>query len=181
MRAWLGGREAAFAELVARHGLAVKCFALRMLRDEAQAEEVYAETFLRVAAGRWQPTGSARGWIFTVARRLCLDLLRQRRTARENVPHLVELNWGAPPSNPESQTLAAEQASWLEAGLARLPEEHREVLLLRVVHGMSAAEVGEVLGLAEHQVHSQVSYARKCPRALLEESSEQGVEREGRR
>ncbi len=169
MTAWMRGDERAFAALVERLGAAVKGFALRMLRSQDQAEDIYAETFLRVANSRWTPTGTVRGYIFTIARRLCLDVLRQRRTVRQAVPHLVELDWGAPTPNPEAKALLKEQAGWLEAGLARLPEEHREVLLLRVVHGLSAAEVAAVTGLQEGQVHSQVSYARKRLRAALDE------------
>lgn len=169
MTAWQRGDERAFTALADRLGAAVKAFALRMLRSEDQAEDVYSETFLRVATAKWTPTGTVRGFIFTIARRLCLDILRQRRTARQAVPHLVELDWGAPTPNPEARALLKERAAWLELGLSRLPEEHREVLLLRVVHGLSAAECGSVLGLAESQVHSQVSYARKRLRALLDE------------
>lgn len=174
------GDERAFTALVERLGAAVKGFAIRMLRSQDQAEDVYAETFLRLANARWQPTGSVRGFVFTIARRLCLDVLRQRRTVRQSVPHLVELDWGAPTPNPEARALLKEQAGWLEAGLARLPVEHREVLLLRVVHGLSAAEVATVTGLQEDQVHSQVSYARKRLRSVLDELEGAGVqEREG--
>ncbi len=170
MDAWMHGDAEAFGALLQRHGRAIKAFAFRMLRSDGEAEDVVADTFVRVATSTWRPTGSARGWLFTIARRLCLDVLRHRRTLRAAVPHLVELDWGAPTPNPEARALLQEQASWLEAGLARLPEEHREVLLLRMVHGLSAAEVAAVLGLAEDQVHSQVSYARKRLRAVLEEA-----------
>ncbi len=168
MLAWTQGEERAFTTLVSRHGAAIKAFAQRMLRSADQAEDVYAETFVRVATSTWQLSGSARGYLFTIARRLCLDILRHRRVVREAVPHLVELDWGAPTPNPEAVALLRERATWLERALARLPEEHREVLLLRLVHGLSAAEVGAVLGLEESQVHSQVSYARKRLRALLD-------------
>lgn len=170
MGAWMRGDERAFSTLVRRHGAAIKGFAFRMLRNDDEAEDVLSETFLRMATSAWKPSGSARGWLFTIARRLCLDILRHRRILRASVPHLVELDWGAPTPNPEARALLKEQAEWLEAGLARLPEEHREVLLLRMVHGLSAAEVGMVLGLQEDQVHSQVSYARKRLRLVLEEA-----------
>jgi DNA-directed RNA polymerase specialized sigma24 family protein len=63
-----------------------------MLHSPQQAEEVYVETFLRVARDRveWQQRGTVRGYLFTIAHRLCLDILRQRRVMREAVPHLVQ-------------------------------------------------------------------------------------------
>jgi RNA polymerase sigma-70 factor (ECF subfamily) len=152
-----------------------------MLHSPQQAEEVYVETFLRVARDRveWQQRGTVRGYLFTIAHRLCLDILRQRRVMREAVPHLVQLAETRPPSpSPEAQAVLSEQAAALEELLARLPAEHREVLLLRVVHGLSAAETAEALGLDEDRVNSQVSYARKRLRQWMDESSAPARRRE---
>lgn len=169
LRAFAGGREDAFTVLVERYGEAIKGYALRMLHSPQQAEEVYVETFLRVARGRCEPRGTVRGFLFTVAHRLCLDTLRQRKVARLAVPHLVEMAEARPPSpSPEAVAVLKQEASALEEALARLPTEHREVLLLRVVHGLSAAEAGEALGLSPGQVDSQLSYARKKLRMWLE-------------
>ena len=165
------GRDAAFDELVRRYGAAVKGYALRMLHSPEQAEEVYAETFLRVATARgaWEERGTVRSWIFTLAHRLCLDILRRRATERRHQVGVVELSttWCASPS-PEAQALLGEQAARLEAALASLAPEHRQVVLLRLLHGLSAAECAEALGMREDQVHSQVSYARRRLRELLD-------------
>lgn len=166
------GNEAAFEVLVHRHGAAIKGYALRMLHSPEQAEEIYAETFLRVAAarGQWEERGTTvRSWLFTIAHRLCLDVLRRRATERRSTPGVLEMNatWSAPPS-PEAQALMGEQAARLEAALATLPPEHREILILRVVSGLSASECATALGLREDQVHSQVSYARRKLREVLE-------------
>lgn len=155
-----------------RHGEAIKGYALRMLHSPQQAEEIYVETFLRVAKtkGEWVDRGTVRGFLFTIAHRLCLDILRQRKVTRAAVPHLVELAEARPPApSPEAQAALREQATVLEELLARLPTEHRQVLLMRVVHGLSAAETAEALGLDEDQVNSQLSYARKRLRGWMEE------------
>ena len=99
-----------------------------------------------------------------------LDILRQRKVTREAVPHLVELAEARPPSpSPEAQAVLVEQAALLEELMARLPTEHREALLLRVVHGLSSAETATTLGISEDQVNSLVSYARKRLRTWMEE------------
>lgn len=165
------GREVAFEELVRRHGASIKGFAVRMLHSPEQAEEIYAETFLRVAVARgaWEDRGTVRAWLFTIARRLCLDVLRRRATERRSQPGVLEMGSSfCPPPSPEASALIGEQATQLEQALAELPTEHRELLLLRVVHGLSAAECADTLGLREDQVHSQVSYARRRLRELLE-------------
>ncbi len=174
LRAFAAGREAAFTVLVERYGQPIKGYALRMLHSPQQAEEVYVETFLRVARARgaWEDRGTVRGWLFTMAHRLCLDILRQRKVTRDAVPHLVELAEARPPSpSPEAQAALREQAAVLEELLARLPPEHRQVLLLRVVHGLSAAETAEALGMDVGQVDSQLSYARKRLRSWMEDGA----------
>lgn len=171
IRAISRGDDRAFEVLVERHGSAIKAYSLRMLRSAELAEEVYTETFLRVleARGRrWQARGSVKGYLFTIAHRLCLDELRRRRTRRDAVPGLIALAESRPvrPS-PEAVAVLGQRADQLEEALQALPREHRTVLLLRVVHGLSAAETGRATGLTVEQVHSQVSYARKRLRELL--------------
>ncbi len=172
LRAYRGGDESGFDALVGRHARAVKAYALRMLKSPEHAEEIYVETFLRVATakGRWDDRGTVRGWIFTIAHRLCIDALRRRRTEREALPHLVALadHLSVRPS-PEALAALGQRAERLEVALAALPDEHRNVLLLRTVHGLSAAEVAQTLDSTEEQVHSQLSYARKRLRVLLTE------------
>ena len=168
------GRQAAFTVLVDRYGERLKSYALRMLRSPEQAEEVYVETFLRVATGaaRFEKRGTVRGWLFTIAHRQCLDVLRHRRVEREAAPTLLAMADARPVTpSPEAVCQLGQQAAALEAALQSLPEEHRQVVLLRLVHDLSAAEVGTVLGLTESQVHSQLSYARKRLRDLLAEES----------
>lgn len=169
------GQDAAFEELVRRHGAPVKAYALRMLHNPEQAEEIYAETFLRVATARgaWEERGTVRGWLFTMAHRLCIDVLRRRATERRLMPGVLEISntWSVPPS-PEASALMGEQAAQLERALASLPIEHRQVLLLRVLHGLSASECASALGMKEDQVHSQVSYARRRLREHMEQAGE---------
>ena len=177
------GEQAAFAELVDRHGAAVKTYALRMLRNAEQAEEVYVEAFTRLAqlATRWESRGTVRGFAFTVAHRLSLDLLRRRKTEREARDGLVQMTQRrALAPSPEARAMWGEQAERVEEAIGRLPEEHRQVLLLRTVHELSSAEVATALRLTEQQVRSQLSYARKRLLGLLEQADvAPGFRREG--
>lgn len=84
-----------------------------MLHSPQQAEEVYVETFLRVARTTvWEERGTVRGYLFTIAHRLCLDILRQRKVTRLAVPHLVELAEARPPTpSPEALGLDEDQVN----------------------------------------------------------------------
>ncbi len=163
LSAYRGGDERAFELLVHRHGGAIKSYALRMLHNPEQAEEVYEETFLRVASarGRWEERGTVRGWLFTIAHRLSLDMLRRRQVRQRAIPHLVQMERYRVSPSPEALAELGQRAQQLEAALGRLSEEHREILLMRLVHGLSAKEAGQALGLEVDQVHSLLSYARK--------------------
>jgi RNA polymerase sigma-70 factor, ECF subfamily len=134
---------------------------------------VFVETFLRVARerDRWRPTGSVRGWLFTMAHRQCLDILRRRKRDAARELQVIALETA------RRQTDEGEGEA-LEAAIGRLGQEHREVILLRLVHGLSSAEAAAILGLDEEQVRSRLSYARKRVREMLEaEDIRPGVRR----
>jgi len=165
------GRDPAFEELLRRHGSAIKAYALRMLRRPEVAEEVYMETFERVAALRGkrpQRGGSVRSYFFTIAHNRCVDLLRHARRVRESRPQVTELEITRKLQvSPDAEVALGRVAEELEEALATLPEGHRQVLLLRTVHGLSSRETAEIVGLDEGQVRSQLSYARKQIRKML--------------
>lgn len=174
LQAFGKGREDAFAELVRRYGAAIKGFAVRMLHSPEQAEEIYVETFLRVSnsRGRWELRGSVRGYLFTIARRLCLDELRHRQVQRRAYDTVVEIDWAWSPPSPEARCALGQTADALERALARLPAEHREVLLLRTIHELSVEETARATGLSEDQVYAQLCYARRRLRELMGQSVE---------
>jgi len=164
MRDWLNRDTRAFEALVARHGRSVKGYALRMLGNAAEAEDVYAETFMRLArrTDAWKDTGTVRGWLFTIARRLCIDELRQRKRFLENTPGLVSLEQGRTwTPSPEARAILGDRIASLERALGRLNPTHRDVVLLRLVHGFSAKETAGVLECTPQQVDSRLAHARR--------------------
>lgn len=160
------GDQAAFAEIYDRYAERIATYAARMLGHREEADEVCTEVFLRVVEGRWRPTGPLRGFLFTVAHRLCLDRIRSR-TRRRRL-----LAWFAPRQAPietaEEQMGSDERAHALTRALEGLSEAHRAVVLLTYAEGMSSAQVGEILGCTDQQVRSRLSYARRLLRDALE-------------
>ena len=180
LEGFVGGDEAAFEVMVHRHGAAVKSYALRLLSSPEEAEEVYQQTFNRLvrAEGRWEGRAKLRTWLFTVAHRMCVDILRKRRVQTRAEPNLIALAESQRVSaSPEARAARGEEADRLEEALSQLPEPHREVLLLRVIHGLSGGETAAVLGLEEGQVHSQLSYARKRLAQILDGGQQTGRRR----
>ena len=179
------GDEVAFDELVGRYGPAVKGFAARVTSRYDEAEDIYVETFGRVvqAADRWKPTGSFRGYLFTIAWRLCLDSCRRHKLDRRAMDTLRDEPLvspsAPPPASPEAQAVAAERRRRLEYGIAELPQRHRAAVLLTYRQGLSSPEVGEILGWTPQEVRSRLAYARRLLRQHLEAGGFAGASQGG--
>ena len=173
LQAFAQGDERAFATLMDRHATAVKGYAVRILQNMELAEEVCAGTFLRVAMGRgkWEDRGSSfRSYVFTIAHRLCLDILRKQKVARQAADGVLELTRHQQVrSSPETQAILGQDASLLEQAISQLKPELRQVLVLRCVLGFSAKEAAVIMSCSPSQVDSSLSYAKKILRKRLEE------------
>ncbi|MGO9830183.1 MAG: RNA polymerase sigma factor [Myxococcaceae bacterium] len=167
------GDGGAFAVLVQRHRARVFAFLKRLTQDSARAEDVLQETWLRVVRGAagYQPTARFTTWVYTIARNACVDASRreQHRAAAsplEEEPADVASPW----SNPERGARSAELRAVLEAAVAALPTEQREVFLLRELAGVPFAEIALVTGAPTPTVKSRMRYALLVLRQRLSEA-----------
>lgn len=150
---WKQGSAPAFAVLFERYHRRVYGFALRLTGDPHLAEDLAQRAFLNLY--RKPPSGTGRGsfkaLLFTVARNEALNELkrasRRYEDSLEGAPELRDAQ--APPSERAAQ---GEEARRLEEALRGLPDDEREVVLLRQVEGLSFREVCEVTGLSRDAV-----------------------------
>lgn len=167
MRRFQRGDARAFETLMRRHRTPIHSFLCRHLGDRARAEDLTQETFLRLVKGAaaWEPRAAVRTFLFTIARNLSADEAR-RRAFRETEP-LDGARDGDPPGDrlagdgraPDDAAGDALLRPRLEAALAALPAEQREVLLLREHAGLSFPEIAEATGANENTVKSRLRYA----------------------
>lgn len=165
-RARAGDREA-LARLLEEVAPLAHRFGLRMCRHAADAEDVLQDTLLSVAKhlGEFRGDSSLSSWVFTLARTACA----RRRRGIKNQPHLPEEAAHAADSG-DDPAHAAEQRELSRAvdeALSSLSEEHREVLLLRDMEGLTAAEVAKTTGLSVEAVKSRLHRARAALRNAL--------------
>jgi RNA polymerase sigma-70 factor, ECF subfamily len=126
-------------------------FATGRLGDAEKAEDVTSETFEAVCRNlaSSRPGTDFEAWLFTIAHRRVADHFRRRSRRRE-----VELDETVQPAvgGPEEAVLADERRAEVAGAFRRLRADQQEVLALRVLGGLSAAQVGEVLGKSEGAV-----------------------------
>ena len=134
------GDSAACRVLMDAHLAHIHGFAWRMLGDQAEAEDVAQETFLRLwrRAGKWRAEARVGTWLHRVAHNLCVDRLRKRRgDTGEEPPDLPD-----PAPGPAGEYQRAQVARGVEAALDRLPERQRAAIALVHYH-RSLAEFGQ--------------------------------------
>lgn len=155
------GDRSAFAVLVRRHQAALHRYLTRLVGSPDEALDLTQEAFMRAwqALPSWQPTAQFRTWLFGIGHNAALDVLRRRQVV-QFMPLADDFDAADPRPDPARQLQATQQVRQLEAALARLSPEHREVLLLREIEDMSYEEIGRVLGLAEGTVKSRLARAR---------------------
>jgi len=160
----IGRDEAAFAALVHRHAGAVFGFVLRRVRDRALAEDLTQETLLRAWRGRETYRGGderMRGWLLAIAGNVVRDQARMRARRVAESPADAAGDLAAEGSDPAVRHEHAESIQRLRIALAALPENHREMFLLRERDGLSYKEIAEVLGCPVGSVMSGLARARE--------------------
>lgn len=170
--------EAEFSQLYQAHRAAVHAYLLGRTGDRASAADLMQEVFLRA----WKrlpelalrTAGGQRAWIFTVARNLTIDSLRQQRTRDGTAVALAttadrSAGTGNPGGAAEVSTtvIAAERVAVLDAALDRLPETQRTVLAMATAGGLTSAEIAEALGVPAGTVRYRLSLARRSLAAAL--------------
>ena len=170
MLAWVAGDTGAFEQLYARHRLKLYRYLLRQLRDNAQADELFQDVWQRVIAARagWTPEAGFATWLYTIAHHRLGDHWRALKH-RPAAPHDADERLArlADGDTPERVLSDFERRRQLQLALDGLPEEQREVLLLRLEQELTLEEIGEVTGVGRETVKSRLRYAMDKLRARL--------------
>lgn len=173
------GDETAFAALMEANQGRVYTLLLRMTGSPEDAMELSQETFLNA----WRGLKSFHGdsafstWVYRLASNVCIDFLR-REKRRRSISMTVSLDGEEgrqadlpdDRSGPQRLYERQETREMVRKALLELSREHRQILIMRELNGMSYAEIGAVLGLESGTVKSRIARARLALRKILVES-----------
>lgn len=163
-------------DTLADHYPAIRRYVLSLVHDPAEADDVTQEAFLRAHRNResLRDPAAALSWLYSIATNVSVDRLRQqaRRAPRHSDadPEAV-----SPPDPEPSVALRAEQEEMsrcVQGFVGELGDSYRAVLFLHDVNGLSAREIGELLGDTTGNVKIRLHRARKKLRAALESGCE---------
>ena len=168
------GDKLATQALFARHNVYVYRFVLRLVGDEALAEDIVSEVFIDVwrNADRFEGHSQVSTWILAIARFKALSSLRRRKD-----DELDDVEAAAIPDtsdDPEITMQKKDRVAILRECMSHLSRDHREIIDLVYYHEKSVEEVAEIVGVPKNTVKTRMYYARKRMFELLQQA---GVDR----
>jgi RNA polymerase sigma factor (sigma-70 family) len=163
------GEGGAFDEVYAAHHQAIHRFLLRLCRRRELAEDLFQETWMRLArhARSLRDDTNVRAWLYTVARNLHRSHERWTLVDQRSLAALSRWWHVGAPTAPEERLAAGAALARLEAAIRELPAAQREVLLLVAAEELPQDEVARILGINHDAVRQRVSRARAALAKLL--------------
>jgi len=158
------GDDLAWEALVRRYQSRVYALAFHYMRDAEEARDVAQEVFIRIYRRRetLKVGGTFVAWMLKIARNLCIDSLRRRRSR----PPASDLQVGEGPeipsgaSTPEEASFATARRRLVHRAMDGMSDKNREIILLRDIQGLALAEISDMLDLPLGTVKSRSHRAR---------------------
>ncbi len=177
LRRYRAGDAAAFTQLYERHRLGLFRFLMGLCGDQAVAEEVFQETWMSLIRSESVQREAAvlfKTWLYQIARNRLIDHWRKqgKRLLREEVFDEQLHDQAMDDPDPERQLSLSQDQARIQAALADLPAEQREVFLLRAHADLELHEIAELTRTPAETVKSRLRYALQKMRRLLSTAEE---------
>lgn len=169
------GDRTAFERLFRAYEHRLYRYVLGMVRSPQSAEEITGDVMLEVwkHASRFREQSKVSTWVFGIAHHKAVDALRRRAPQHIELHELSDV--ADPKRGPEDVAVTRSDAREIGEALDELSPEHRAVLELTFTHGLSQAEIAQVVGCPVNTVKTRVFYAKQHVRKILDGK---GVRRE---
>ena len=165
----LAGDANAFESLVLANQRKVYNLCFRMTGNASDAEDLAQDAFIRAynSLGSFKGESSFSKWLYRLTSNVCIDHLRREKrrdvgslTYQDEAGVVQELEVPDMRFAPEPALERREVGTGIQQGLNRLSPEHKEILIMREIEGLSYEEIGAILGLTPGTVKSRISRAR---------------------
>ncbi len=174
------GDSDAFDELYQRHKSSVYAFIRNFIYDANAIDDLFQAVFLKMIRNRLNfiPKAKFTTWLFTIARTTCIDAMRKTKTSRviQLFPDQYDEDAGMGMADfpdcepqPREKGYQTELQHAIDGALEMLPQEQREVLLLREKTELTFQEIGKITGCSTNTAKSRMHYALLAIRKELQE------------
>ncbi len=181
IKLYLSGNHNAIQELIDRHKDKVYTYLLKLTKDKDLAEDFFQETFYKAVKSlkedRYQEDGRFIGWVLRIAHNLVIDYYRRKKNMQ-----LVMQEEGKPDifnkaknydTSVEETIISTQVNKKLKKLIAQLPEEQREVVIMRHYFNMSFKEIAEVTNVSINTALGRMRYALINMRKMIKENAVQ--------
>lgn len=175
VRHYLDGNEHAFEILLTRHKRKVWSHIYLMVKDREVTEDLFQETFIKVVhtlkTGKYNEEGKFLPWVMRIAHNLVIDHFRRQKKmplVRSNDDHDVFATVAQPDRNVEQRMVDVQIDADVRKLIDHLPEEQREVVVMRTYLGMSFKEIAAHTDVSINTALGRMRYALINMRKLIE-------------
>ena len=162
--------QTAMSALYARHHVRLHRYLVRLVRNEAVAEELMNEVFLETwrKAGSFEQRSAVSTWLMSIAHNKAVSLIRKR--SDETLDEGYALQIADDGDSPEVTSQKRDKAEIMRACMERLSPDHREIIDLVYYHDKSVLEAATILEIPENTVKTRMFYARKRLGELMQKA-----------
>ncbi len=181
---YVNGNEQALAELVERHKRRVMSFIKKYINEQTTADDIFQDTFFKVVhtlkSGKYNEEGRFLPWVTTIAHNLCIDYFRHEKKmpsvnkgqsddGEDSYDFWERLNLRQ--GNIEDKLVKMQKKSDLKAIVALLPQEQKEIIILRLYKEMSFKEISEMYNISINTALGRMRYALINLRKIIDEKN----------
>ena len=174
VQAYMEGKDSAFDELLARNQQQLFDFILALTRDKDKADDLFQETFIRAIVkmkdGQYFNQGKFLYWLMRIARNLLIDDVRKQKKGQAvNISDdelLTVIDCGHPYKSREDMLVAEELSGHMRQLMDLLPDEQREVVLMRYYQGLQYKDIAEITNVSINTSLGRMRYAIRNMRRM---------------
>ncbi|PCJ67482.1 MAG: RNA polymerase subunit sigma-24 [Bacteroidetes bacterium] len=178
VKQYVQGNEACLEMLINRHKDRIFTTIILIVKDSYIAEDLFQETFIKIIRnlkrGKYNEEGKFLPWAIRIARNMAIDYFRKKKrmptvtdSSGEDVFRKIKIET----DNREEQIIRTEREDMVRAVINRLPEEQRQVLILRHYGDLSFKEISEMTNVSINTALGRMRYALNNMRKMMEHTS----------